>query len=377
VAARRALEDVVIDPAFWRGRRVFITGHRGFKGAWLSLWLQQLGAEVFGYGLMPDTERCLYDLAGVAAGMTDDVIADVRNLATLTAALRRARPEVVVHMAAQAIVLTGYADPIETFSSNVTGTVTVLEAVRAVGSVRAVIAVTSDKCYENRCWPWAYRESDALGGDDPYSASKAAAELAVAAMRQAFFAGAGAHPAGVASVRAGNVIGGGDWGAHRLIPELMAALLAGRRCALRHPKAVRPWQHVLEPLAGYLCLAEALWRDAESHAGAWNFGPRDVDARPVAWIAEQLGRRWQGAPSATHAAPAGPPEAAALTLDSTKARSVLGWAPVWPLETALETIIDWYRAYAAGADLRACVSGQIDRFCRDAAIAVPALVESL
>jgi CDP-glucose 4,6-dehydratase len=359
---------MVIDLEFWRGKRVFVTGHSGFKGAWLSLWLQNLGAQVFGYSLPPATRPSLYAVADVAACMTGEVFADIRNLATLQAALRRVRPEVVVHMAAQAIVLRSYEDPVETFSTNLLGTVTLLEAVRGVDSVRAVIAVTSDKCYENREWLWGYRETDPMGGDDPYSASKGAAELAVAAMRRSYFDPRNdqAHRAGVASVRAGNVIGGGDWGEHRLIPDMMRALLDGRTCVIRHPAAVRPWQHVLEPLSGYLCLAQALWRDAAGHAGGWNFGPLEGNARPVSWIADQLGHGWQGTPAWIAAGEAGRHENVQLRLDISKARTLLGWAPVWPLETALQSIVEWYRAYVAGADMRGCVSAQIDAFCRDA-----------
>ena len=359
---------MVTDPEFWRGRRVFVTGHTGFKGAWLSLWLQNLGAEVFGYSLPPPTDPSLYAVAEVASGMADAVTGDIRDTAALRAALQAARPDIVFHLAAQAIVLRSYDDPLETFSTNVLGTVALLDAIRAVASVRAVVVVTSDKCYENREWVWGYRESDALGGHDPYSASKAAAEIAVAAMRNSYFSPAlqTIHRVGVASVRAGNVIGGGDWAAHRLIPDMMRALLAGRPAVIRNPGSVRPWQHVLEPLSGYLRLAEALCQDGAGHAGGWNFGPLDGNARSVAWIADHLRRLWPEAPPWVIAGASGPHENTALRLDSAKARTRLGWAPVWSLETTLQSIVAWYRAYRDGARMRDCVSLQIAQFCRDA-----------
>ena len=362
-----SLEKMVIDPSFWRGKRVFLTGHTGFKGAWLTLWLHQLGAQVYAYSLPAPTDPSLYGVAKVSAYLSDERIADIRDLTAMKAALQHARPEIVLHLAAQAIVLDSYRDPIETFSSNVMGTVTLLEALRSVDSVRAVIAVTSDKCYENREWVWGYRETDPMGGYDPYSASKGATELAVASMRQSYFHpdDYAKHGVGVASVRAGNVIGGGDWARHRLIPDMMRSLMAGEACIIRNPGAIRPWQHVLEPLSGYLCLAQALFRDGPNHASGWNFGPREGSARPVSWIADELVRLWPDAPDWVRAGEPGLHENIYLKLDISKARALLGWEPVWDLANTLETIVRWYHGYHLGADMADCTRSQIDQFCRD------------
>jgi len=357
---------MVVKTEFWRGKRVFLTGHTGFKGAWLALWLRQLGARVFGYSLPPETETSLYAVAAVATGMAGETFADIRSLEEMKDALRHARPDIVIHMAAQAIVLKSYQDPIETFSTNVVGTVTLLEAIRSMETVRAVVIVTSDKCYENREWVWGYREPDPLGGDDPYSASKAASEIAVSAMRNSYFSPKtyGSHGIGVASARAGNVIGGGDWAEDRLIPDMMRALLAGRPCRIRNPASVRPWQHVLEALSGYLSLAEALWRDGANHAGAWNFGPLEGNAKPVSWIADRLGHLWNGSVLWERTNEPAPHENAYLKLDTSKARAHLDWEPTWSLETSLQTIVDWYRAYQGGARMRDCVIAQIETFSR-------------
>jgi CDP-glucose 4,6-dehydratase len=340
----------------WQGRRVFLTGHTGFKGAWLALWLHQVGAEVTGFALPPPTEPSLFARAGVGDTLTH-VVGDIRDLGAVTAAMREARPEVVFHLAAQPLVRLSYEEPVETYATNVMGTVHVLEAARRSRDVKAFVCITTDKCYENREWVWPYRESDPMGGHDPYSSSKGAAELVVAAYRRSFMDAAGI---GVASVRAGNVIGGGDWAADRLIPDLVHAFGRGEAPAIRSPGAVRPWQHVLEALGGYLLIAERLLAGEPGFADAWNFGPADDDARPVSWIVERLRAAWGGGA----AAPAPwtgtvPHEAGLLRLDTSKARAQLGWRPALPLGEALEWIVDWHRRTAAGEDARTVTMEQI------------------
>jgi CDP-glucose 4,6-dehydratase len=345
-----------VDLGFWHDRRVLITGHTGFKGAWLSLWLQDMGAAVFGFSDRVPTEPALYELTRVGAGMCDERRGDVRDAATVAEAVRAWTPEVVVHMAAQPLVRHSFAHPRETFDVNVMGTVNVLEAAREAPGVRVVVVVTSDKCYENRGWEWGYRENDAMGGHDPYSSSKGAAELVVSAYRRSFFS----DPAGarVASARAGNVIGGGDWAPERLMTDLVRAALSGETLHIRNPAAVRPWQHVLSPLSGYLTLAQALW-ESETFADGWNFGPEEGDAQPVSWIVERMRERWSGKPAWEADPGPHPHEAAYLKLDSTRARQRLGWHPLVPLQTALQSIVDWYEAFAAGADMRETTLGQL------------------
>ena len=345
-----------MSPTFWRGRRVFVTGHTGFKGSWLALWLHSAGAQVHGYALAPATEPSLFQLAGIAGAIARHTVADVLDAVALRAALAEAQPEVVFHLAAQSLVRRSYEQPTETFAVNVLGTVNLLEAVRACPAVRAVVNVTTDKCYHNREWAWGYREDEPLGGRDPYSASKACAELVAAAYRDSFLA-----PAGVAlaSARAGNVIGGGDWALDRLLPDFFRARGEGRAIEVRHPDAVRPWQHVLEPLAGYLTLAERLVEQGASFAEAWNFGPTDDDAKPVRWVLDHLSARaggagWQaGPPPAVH-------EAHHLKLDSSKARARLGWKPVWNLAQALDRTLEWHDAWGEQRDVRALCLAQID-----------------
>lgn len=346
-------------PAFWKNKKVFVTGHTGFKGSWLSLWLERLGSRVTGYALEPPTRPSLFELAGIARSM-DSVLGDVRDLAGIKTALRHAEPEIVIHMAAQALVRESYADPVGTFSTNFMGTVHVLEAAREARSVRVVVIVTSDKCYENREQARGYREDEPMGGHDPYSASKGCAELVTAAYRRSFFADAGT--AAVASARAGNVIGGGDWSRDRLVRDAMFAFVEGKPVRIRNPGAVRPWQHVLDPLSGYLALAERLWADGASHAGAWNFGPVQDDARPVSWLVGELARRWGG--GATWEADTGAHlhEAGILMLDCTKARTQLGWRPRLPLSTALDWTVEWYRCHADGGDVRRLTEEQIRRY---------------
>ena len=319
------MEDVVISPSFWRGKRVFVTGHTGFKGAWLALWLTDLGAEVTGYSLPPPTDPSLFDISGVRSRLRH-LDGDVRDEAALAHAVREARPEIVFHMAAQSLVRVSYDEPAATYATNVMGTVNVLEAVRRCDGVRAVVCVTSDKCYENRETPRPYREDDAMGGHDPYSSSKGCAELVASAYRRSFFSGPGdaSGRAALATARAGNVIGGGDWAKDRLVPDLLNGFAAGVRPLIRFPSAVRPWQHVLEPLAGYLRLAEALWMGDPAAADGWNFGPDDADAQPVSWIADRLAALWgEGAAWETTGEPQ-PHEAHFLRLDCAKARQKLG-----------------------------------------------------
>ena len=352
---------------FWRGRKVFVTGHTGFKGSWLSLWLQQLGAEVCGYSLEAPTTPNLFHVASVADGM-QSVIGNICDTHSLQKAMKDFSPEIVFHLAAQPLVRQSYNDPVETYATNVVGTANVLEAVRSCDSVRAVVAVTTDKCYENKEWLWAYRENDRLGGHDPYSSSKACAELVVASYRSSFFSAKdAAKPVALASARAGNVIGGGDWAQDRLIPDIMQGFHQKKTVKIRNPRAVRPWQHVLEPLHGYLLLAERLYKDGAGFAEAWNFGPQDADARPVQWIVEHLAATW--GPDARWELDAAqhPHEAQALKLDWSKAAHKLGWHPVLHLEEALRWTADWYRAWNDGArndgtDMRAFTRSQIEQY---------------
>ena len=346
-----------VDAGFWRERRVLLSGHTGFKGAWLSLWLQSLGARVTGFSDGVPTRPSLYELARVGEGM-DSIEGDVRDYGALAAAVKATRPEVVVHMAAQSLVRRSFAQPRETYETNVMGAVNVLDAVRLnAAGVRVLVNVTSDKCYENREWEWGYREEEPMGGHDPYSSSKGCAELLTSAMRRSFFS----EPDGprLASARAGNVIGGGDWGEDRLLPDIMRAALADEQVLVRNPNSIRPWQHVLNPLSGYLVLAQALWDSPELAAG-WNFGPAEEDARPVGWIVERMGALWPrelrwALDDGPH-----PHEARYLKLDSSRARSRLGWRPRVGLERTLESIAEWYSALADGADMRAVTLAQIE-----------------
>ncbi|MBK7137199.1 MAG: CDP-glucose 4,6-dehydratase [Rhodocyclales bacterium] len=338
---------MVVNPAFWRGRRVFLTGHTGFKGGWLSLWLAELGAEVHGYALAPPTEPNLFTTAGVEKRLAASTLADIRDAAKLEQAMQAARPEVVLHLAAQPLVRQSYAEPVETFAVNVMGTVNLLEAVRRTPGVKAVVNVTTDKCYENREWVWPYRENEALGGHDPYSSSKACSELVTAAWRRSFLDAAGVQ---LASARAGNVIGGGDWAADRLLPDFLRSLDAGKPLVVRSPQATRPWQHVLEPLSGYRMLAERLCTEGAAFTEAWNFGPDEADTRPVQWIVEALCARMPGAAWQRDASPQ-PHEAHTLRLDSAKAHARLGWQPRWNLQRALEATLDWHQAWKAGTDM--------------------------
>jgi CDP-glucose 4,6-dehydratase len=346
-----------VNPAFWRERRVLLTGHTGFKGAWLSLWLQSLGAHLVGLSLgEPPSEPSLYALARVKEGMANSVVCDIRDAPALERELARALPEIVIHMAAQPLVRRSFAHPRDTYETNVMGTLNVLEAVRKCASVRAVVVVTSDKCYENSGSPHAFRESNPLGGHDPYSSSKAAAELVTSAYRSSFFSSPNAPR--IASARAGNVIGGGDWGADRLIPDIVRAALSGETLRLRYPEAVRPWQHVLSPLSGYLLLAQALFQSTD-YARAWNFGPADGDARTVEWIVRRFSELWPGGLAWEVDGGEHPHEAHYLRLDSSLAHGRLGWEPRLGLEAGLEATVEWYRAWREGQDLHEATVRQV------------------
>lgn len=352
-----------MNPAFWKNKKVLVTGHTGFKGSWLSLWLQKLGADVLGYALQPSTQPDLFEVAHVADGMAS-LIGDTRDLKSLQAAIAAHHPEIVIHLAAQALVRYSYKNPVETYSTNIMGTVNILEAIRRSESVRVVVSITSDKCYDNKEWVWGYRENDSMGGRDPYSSSKGCAELVISAYRNSYFSTEKHqnHSVVVASTRAGNVIGGGDWAKDRLIPDVMIALMGKQSVIVRNPNSIRPWQHVLEPLNGYLCLAEQLWMNGSKFAQAWNFGPADEDAKTVSWIVEYLancwgeGTRWELDP-AQH-----PHEDTYLKLDCSKARSLLGWAPKLRLSTALDWIVEWYRGYHQNMNMRVQTEEQIERF---------------
>ncbi|MDB5897670.1 MAG: CDP-glucose 4,6-dehydratase [Ramlibacter sp.] len=353
---------MVVDASFWRGRRVLLTGHTGFKGSWLSLWLQHMGARVTGYALPAPTNPSLFELAQVAEGM-QSIIGDIRDAQALQAAFRRAEPEIVIHMAAQPLVRYSYAEPVETYSTNVMGTVNVLEGVRNSPDVKSVVVVTTDKCYENREWAWGYRENEPMGGHDPYSSSKGCAELVTSAYRSSFFGDRpGAHPARIASARAGNVIGGGDWADDRLVPDIVRALMADKPILVRNPNSTRPWQHVLEPLGGYLLLAQRLATDGEAFAGGWNFGPRDDDAQPVLEVVKRFCKHWGGASSWELSSTQGPHEAHYLKLDCSKASAYLGWQPQWNLDEAIARIVDWNRTHQKGGDLRATTLAQISDY---------------
>ncbi|MDB5619766.1 CDP-glucose 4,6-dehydratase [Tardiphaga sp.] len=354
----------MVSPSFWAGKRVFLTGHTGFKGSWLSIWLKHLGANVTGFALAPPSHPSLFEVAQVANGMTS-IIGDIRDARTLQEALVSARPEIVIHMAAQPIVRLSYHEPVETYATNVMGLVHLFEAVRKSPGIRAVVNVTSDKCYENKEWLWGYRESEPMGGHDPYSSSKGCAELVTAAYRRSFFneENYATHGIALASARAGNVIGGGDWAADRLIPDMMRAIEAGRPVAIRNPHAIRPWQHVLEPLSGYLALAEKLHTHGPAFAEGWNFGPAESDARPVQWIVEQLTTMWgDGASWQLDTAEGQPHEAHYLKLDCSKSRMLLNWQPKWSLNQALHMITDWHKCALQGDDMYAKTLGQIQIF---------------
>lgn len=337
-----------VNSNFWKDKRVFITGHTGFKGSWLGLWLGSMGADIYGFALNPPTSPALFDEAKVGAIM-HSTIGDIRDYDAVLAAMRACKPDIVLHMAAQPLVRYSYQEPVETYSVNVMGTIHVLEAARQVDTIKAIVNVTTDKCYENKEWIWGYREDEPMGGYDPYSNSKGCSELVTGAYRQSFFSQKGVA---LASARAGNVIGGGDWAIDRLIPDILRAFEKSQPVVIRNPHSTRPWQHVLEPLSGYLLLAERLFIDGQSFAEGWNFGPSDEDARPVQWIVEHMASVWGNGSSWRLDAGMHPHEANYLKLDSSKARMKLGWRPRWDLATSLANIAEWYQHWLGGADVQ-------------------------
>lgn len=353
-----SLEGVAVNPEFWSGKRVLLTGHTGFKGGWMSLWLQSMDAEVMGFALNPPTTPNLFAEARVGEGMISQ-IGDIRDYDKVLDLVDSFKPEIVFHMAAQPLVRYSYKNPVETYATNVMGTVNLLEAVRQVGTSKAIVNVTTDKCYENKEWVWGYREDEPMGGFDPYSSSKGCSELVTSAYRRSYFLEEGIA---LASARAGNVIGGGDWAEDRLVPDILRALENNKPVPIRNPNAIRPWQHVLEPLSGYLMLAESLYNQGQIYAEGWNFGPRDEDAMSVQWIVDRLCDCWgQGAYSKPQPGDH-PHEASFLKLDVSKARQRLGWQPRWSLESALANIVEWHQAWRGGANMRMVCLKQINEY---------------
>lgn len=353
-----ALEGMVMDHQFWKGKKVLITGHTGFKGSWLSVWLQGKGADVIGLSLSPPSDPNLFELARVSDGMVS-IHGDIRNIDEVSAVIDGYRPEIIFHMAAQALVRHSYEAPLETYATNIMGTVNILEAVRLSDAVRVVVNITSDKCYQNKEWYWGYREDEPLGGKDPYSSSKGCAELVISSYRESYFSEN--NNVMVSSVRAGNVIGGGDWGTDRLVPDVIKAFLDKRTALIRFPNAIRPWQHVLEPLNGYLMLAEKMWRGNE-FSTAWNFGPNDSDAKPVSWIADKLTHLWGNGAAWIKDSNQHPHEANYLKLDCSKAKKLLNWMPILDIETALEWVVKWYRAFQDSRDMRQVTESEIEHY---------------
>ena len=359
-----AAKSAFVDPSFWRGKRVLLTGHTGFKGGWLSLWLASMGAKVTGYALAPNTTPNFFEAAGVQGDLVQSYIADIRDLEKLQKAIADAGPEIVIHMAAQPLVRYSYSNPVETYATNVMGTVHVLESIRNLDCVRAAVIVTTDKCYENKEWVWGYRENDPMGGHDPYSNSKGCAELVTSAYLHSYFPPDkySKHKVAIASARAGNVIGGGDWSKDRLIPDAIKAFEAKESLIIRNPLASRPWQHVLEPLSGYLLLAQALYQEGAKFDGSWNFGPRDEDARSVQEVVNLLIKTWGSIASWTQDQGEQPHEAHSLKLDCSRARQYLNWAPKWSLEQAISKITEWQHGFQNQMDMKKFSQEQIKMY---------------
>ena len=366
VEEKSTLEGLVVSNEFWKDKKVIITGHTGFKGSWLSLWLQNMGAQVVGVSLDPPTSPSLYDQANVAQKMLS-LRADIRDLDKIKDIFNEHKPEIVFHLAAQPLVRYSYREPVETYQTNVMGTLNILEGIRSIDSVRAAVMITTDKCYENREWEWGYRENEPMGGHDPYSSSKGCAELLIASYRDSYYPTEkyNEHKTAIASVRAGNVIGGGDWAEDRLIPDIIRAVKSKSTVHIRNPNSVRPWQHVLEPLDGYIELAEKLFNFGGAYAEGWNFGPREEDARPVQWIVESMTNQW--GEDANWVVDDGdhPHEANYLKLDCSKAHAKLNWWPKWSLETALGKIIEWHKAELSDADMNMITLQQIESYIKD------------
>ncbi|GAC41570.1 CDP-glucose 4,6-dehydratase [Paenibacillus popilliae] len=356
-------EGKMINTSFWSGKKVFLTGHTGFKGTWLSLWLNSLGAKVSGYSLPPNTKPSLYELCKTDKIFEKSYIADIRDREAVTQAFNETNPEIVIHMAAQPLVRESYIFPAETYAINVMGTVNLFEAVRQCDSVVSVLNVTTDKCYDNKEWVWGYREEEPLGGYDPYSSSKACSELVTNAYRNSFFhMNKSGKVVSIASARAGNVIGGGDWAKDRLLPDCMQSLLVDKQINIRNPLSIRPWQHVLEPLSGYLTLSQKLFEEGSKYATAWNFGPHDADAKPVEWIVKSLCDKW-GSDNGYRIDPtAHPHEAHYLKLDISKASMELNWTPRWSVNIALDKIVEWYHEYQNNGDMHEFSLQQIKEY---------------
>lgn len=357
------MESMEINPDFWRNKKILVTGHTGFKGSWLCLWLQQLGADITGLSLQPPTNPNLFTKVKITEGM-HSIIGDIRDLTLVKQVFRELQPKIVIHLAAQSLVRYSYQNPVETYSTNVMGTLHILEGIRSVKSVRAALMITTDKCYDNKEWGWGYRENEPMGGYDPYSSSKGCAELLIASYRNSYFPNHSytEHQTAIASARAGNVIGGGDWATDRLIPDIIKAISAEKVVEIRNPHAIRPWQHVLEPLSGYLLLTEKLYSEGTAYAEAWNFGPQPEDAKSVKWIVEKIVQHWGEGAQWQLDQNRHPHEAHYLRLDCSKAQQRLQWFPRWSLEEALVKIVTWHQADLAGESMREFSLAQISEY---------------
>lgn len=360
---QRSLESLGMTSEFWKNKKVALTGHTGFKGSWLSLWLKNLEATLSGYSLPPVSYPSLFELANVADGMRSE-IGDIRDLGHVKKFLQEHSPEILIHMAAQALVVKSHESPHETYTTNILGTLNMLEAVRQTDSVRVLVIITSDKCYQNKEWVWGYREEDSLGGNDPYSSSKACAELITNAYRQSYFKKPYSpfKNVAVATARAGNVIGGGDWAMNRLIPDVMRSLANNNQVIIRNPKSIRPWQFVLEPLRGYLDLVEQLWNNGIEYAEEWNFGPNEFEGQSVSWIAERLDKLWGTTLGWKELPQIYPHEASYLRLDCSKANQKLNWVPKLNISTTLEWVVDWYKSYGNNANIEELTMNQIKKY---------------